>query len=286
MGQQAAEQDIPQQGIPPLALRHLIRQGSFKKGTAGQANGCLQANLVVLPLDWARDFARFCLRNPTPCPVVGLSEPGSGRMPVLGQDLDIRTDVPKYNLYQDGKFVSELETLEECWGDDFVAFALGCSYTFEQALMDAGLSLRHIDQGLIVPMFRTNIKAVSAGRFSGNFVVSMRSFDPESVKRAAEITRAYPYSHGEPVHIGDPAEIGVSDINKPDFGDVIALEAGEIPAFWACGVTPQIVLEAARPPICIAHKPGHMLVSDVRDGEEAMAAWQTTNRQLIELGGS
>lgn len=270
--------------LSPLALRHEIRAGRFSEGTAGQAYGYVQANLVVLPLEWARDFARFCLKNPVPCPIIGVSDPGNPAIPELGADLDIRTDIPRYCLYENGAFAQELTDLTAHWQDDFVAFAIGCSYTFERALIADGIHLRHIDEEKVVPMFRTNIRTMPAGPFSGNMVVSMRPLQPDQVSRTVEITEAFPYAHGGPVHLGRPEEIGIADASVPDYGESVSLKDGEVTGFWACGVTPQAIIENARPPICIAHKPGHMLVTDLEDGPAAMRAWDAARRKLQQTG--
>ena len=261
-----------------------IRRGDHTGGTAGLALGYLQANLVVLPEEWAIDFARFCLANPRPCPVVGVSNPGDPSIPALGDGLDIRFDVPQFNVYEDGQFTSRRQTLEKDWRDDFVAFALGCSYTFERALMAEGIALRHIDEGRVVPMYRTSLATVPAGPFSGGTVVSMRPLTPENAERAAEITARFPYAHGAPVHTGDPEQIGITDLSTPDWGDDVLPRDGEVPVFWACGVTPQLVVENAKPPVCITHRPGHMLITDVTSDHEAEKAREVAMEQLYKLG--
>ena len=265
-------------------VRLRVRRNLHRTGTAGLANGYLQANLVVLPLAWARDFARYCIANPAPCPVVGVSDPGDPTLGELGADLDIRTDVPQYNLYRNGVFATHLDTLKGVWSEDLVAFALGCSYTFERALMESGLRLRHIDEGKVVPMFRTDKATVEAGPFAGGMVVSMRPMTPEQAAKASDISAEFPHAHGRPVHIGDPAALGIRDIGKPDWGHAVAVRDGEVPVFWACGVTPQVAIETAGPPVCYTHRPGHMLITDLKSGEEAMNAWKAAQDKLHNLG--
>lgn len=264
--------------------RRMIRSGEYSGGTAELCHGRLQGNLVILESDWAADFARFCLANPEPCPVVGLSEPGDPRIPILGSDLDIRTDIPRYMIYRDGVLVAETGSLEALWTTESVAFILGCSYTFELAMLEAGLPVRHIEEGKTVPMFKSSIETTKSDRFSGPTVVSMRPMLPEQAEKAAQLTQGFAHAHGAPVHIGDGAQIGINDLSKPDWGDAVTMKTGEIPVFWCCGVTPQAAIERARPPLCIAHKPGHMLISDLHSGEEAMSAYQATQEQLERLG--
>lgn len=229
------------------------------------AHGFVQANLVILPKPWAEDFLQFCLANPKPCPLVAVGRPGDPALPTLGPGIDIRTDVPKYCILRDGQPIGESHDITDLWGDDFVSFLIGCSFSFEGALIDAGLEVRHIALDRNVPMFRTNIPCEPAGRFSGNLVVSMRPFQALDAIRAVEVTSRMPQVHGSPVHIGDPSRIGIADVMRPDYGDSVPVEADELPVFWACGVTPQLAIAHARPPIAITHSPGCMLVTDIRD---------------------
>jgi len=245
-------------------VRHAVRRGDWDTHTSGLAAHHVQANLVILPADLAEDFQRYCERNPIACPLLAVSLPGDGRLPTLGADLDVRSDVPRYHLWRDGECVAELTDLRDVWRDDLVTFALGCSFTFEHALLAAGIPLRHVQQGRNVAMYRTNRPTVPAGPFHGPLVVSMRPLTPADALRAQQITAALPQAHGAPVHQGDPALIGITDLARPDYGDAIDIEPGEIPVFWACGVTPQAAIAAAKPPFCITHAPGHMLVTDLR----------------------
>lgn len=270
--------------MPAATVRQRIRTSLHRSGTAGLANGYLQANLVVLPLDWARDFARYCIANPAPCPVVGVSDIGDPKFGELGRDLDIRTDVPQYNLYRKGRFAKHLEDLNRVWSGDLVAFALGCSYTFERALMENGLRLRHIDEGKVVPMFRTATATNPAGAFAGGMVVSMRPMTRDDAARAAEICARFPHAHGRPVHVGDPSVIGIADVRKPDWGQAVTIRDDEVPVFWACGVTPQVAIEVAGPPVCYTHRPGHMLITDLKSGEQAMNAWKAAQDKLHNIG--
>lgn len=253
----------------PQNLRAAFRSGQYRSHTAGLGQGMLQANLAILPQDHALDFMRFCHRNPKPCPLTGVSDTGNPMMFTLGRDIDIRTDVPAYNIYRDGRLDSEATDISDLWNEDMVAFALGCSFTFEHAVRKAGIPLWHIDHDKTVPMFRSNIETVPAGPFGGAMVVSMRSIPEQRLREVAEISRRFPLAHGAPVHAGDPAEIGIADISRPDWGDAAPVGPGEVPVFWACGVTPQVAIEAARLPLCITHKPGHMLITDIPEDAES-----------------
>ena len=250
------------------AFREKVRRGEHARHTAGQAPGMVQGNVAILPADLAADFLRFCLRNPKPCPLIGMSEPGDPRLSELG-DIDIRTDVPAYRVYEHGELVAEPTDLSDWWREDLVAFVLGCSLSFDEALQDAGLRLRHVELDREVPMYRTSIATAPAGPFHGPMVVSMRPFTPKDAIRAIEVTSRHPRMHGAPVHFGDPGAIGIADPARPDYGEPTIVEPGEVPVFWACGVTPQAVVAASRPALCITHKPGHMLVTDRRIGELA-----------------
>jgi uncharacterized protein YcsI (UPF0317 family) len=254
---------------PALAARHAIRQKRHSGPTAGLAPGFVQGNLAVLPAALAADFMRFCHLNPKPCPVIGVSDPGSGRIAALGADLDIRTDISEFCLWRDGEFAGMTSDLAGVWRDDLVAFVIGCSFSFEEALVEAGIPLRHIERGCNVAMYRTNMATAPAGPFGGPMIVSMRPMTPANAIRAVQITSRFPSVHGAPVHFGDPAQIGIADIAKPDFGDFVGIEPGEVPVFWACGVTPQSAIRAARPALSITHKPGSMLVTDLRNAQLA-----------------
>lgn len=243
--------------------RHRIRSGGFTGPTAGMAPGNVQANLVILPKALAHDFLRFAQANPKPCPVLAVSEAGDPRFPTLGADLDMRTDLPQYRVWRDGVMVEEPTDISHVWRDDLVGFAIGCSFSFEEALVENGIDVRHITCGSNVPMYRTNIACVPAGPFHGPLVVSMRPFKPTDAIRAIQITSRFPSVHGAPVHIGMPGGIGIADINKPDYGDAVPIGADELPVFWACGVTPQAVIAAVKPEFCITHAPGCMLITDL-----------------------
>jgi uncharacterized protein YcsI (UPF0317 family) len=246
----------------PLAARRAMREKRWTRPTAGIAPGRVQANLVILPRAEAFDFLLFCQRNPKPCPLLAAGEPGAVDLPGWAEDLDIRTDLSGYRVFEHGACVAETDDITEWWRDDLVIFALGCSFSFEQALMDAELPVRHVELDRNVAMYRTNIDCTPAGRFHGKMVVSMRPYSPADAIRAVQVTTRFPAVHGAPVHLGEPEQIGIRDLAQADFGDDPVIHAGEIPVFWACGVTPQVVLEAAMPPFCITHKPGHMLVTD------------------------
>lgn len=249
-------------------VRAAIRSGSYAGHTAGLAAGKLQCNLAILPERYALDFLRFCQRNPKPCPMVGVSDTGNPALPTLGHDIDIRTDVAKYRVFRDGALSDEVTDISDEWADDLVTVALGCSFTFENALLRAGIPVRHIETGLNVPMFRSNIDLVQAGRFHGQMVVTMRPIPEHQVTQAREISRRFPQAHGAPIAVGDPAQIGIADLMQPDWGDAVEIRAGEVPVYWACGVTPQNVLLDAGLPLCITHSPGHMLIADVAEDAE------------------
>src|SRR6516165_7925810 len=234
------------------AARQAIRRNSHTGPTSGLAPGFVQANLAILPHALAEDFLRFCQLNPKPCPLIGVGERGKWQLPSLGEDLDIPTDLPRW------------------WRDDLVTFAIGCSFSFEQALLDGGIELRHMTCDCTVPMYRTTIETVAAGPFRGRLVVSMRPMKPAAAIRAVQITTRFPSVHGAPVHLGKPEMIGIKDIAKPDWGDAVPVHDDEIPVFWACGVTPQSVIMAVKPDFCITHYPGAMLVTDRRNTEFAI----------------
>jgi uncharacterized protein YcsI (UPF0317 family) len=244
-------------------LRKRIRAGNFEGATTGHAPGYVQANVIILPAEFAGDFLRYCQANPKPCPLLAVSEPGDPSLPALGDDIDIRRDVPRYRIFRGGSLAEERADVADLWQDDLVSFAIGCSFSFEEALMADGLRVRHIEEGRNVAMYRTAIDTVPAGRFSGKMVVSMRPFLPADVIRAIQICSRFPAVHGAPVHIAQPDAIGISDLARPDYGDAPTISDGELPVFWACGVTPQVALEAARPPLAITHSPGCMLVTDI-----------------------
>ncbi|WP_193940558.1 putative hydro-lyase [Parahaliea mediterranea] len=258
------------QQLSPAELRQRIRQGQHRGNTSGYAQGFVQCNLAILPADWAADFLRFCQLNPRPCPLVGMStRPGDVALPPLG-NIDIRTDVPSYRVFRHGEFVEEVHDISALWRDDLVVFALGCSFSFEEALLADGLDVRNVSMGVNVPMYRTNIACQPAGAFAGNMVVSMRPFKAADAIRAVQICTRFPSVHGAPVHLGDPALIGIGDLAQPDYGDAVTVAEDELPVFWACGVTPQVALEAAKPPFAITHSPGCMLVTDLRNSRLAV----------------
>ncbi|PRC43396.1 putative hydro-lyase [Mycobacterium sp. ITM-2017-0098] len=238
-----------------------IGAGAHTGPTSGLAPGYAQANLVVLPQDHAMDFLRFCVRNPVPCPLLEVTDTGSPHPAGLA-DADLRTDIPRYRVFRDGVCVDEPRDISQYWRDDLVAFLLGCSFTFEWALAAAGLPLAHQDQGVNVPMYVTDRACVPAGAFGGPLVVSMRPFRRPDIARVIEVTSRFPAMHGPPVHIGDPAALGITDLRAPDFGDPVRLGADDVPVFWACGVTPQVVAQQARATLAMFHAPGHMFITD------------------------
>ncbi len=262
--------DLAWDTTDPREVRRQIRTGQYRGHTGALAKGFVQANLAIMSLDYAEDFLRFCQRNPKPCPLLAMSEPGDPRLPELAEDLDIRTDLPSYRVFRDGEFDGDVVSIEDLWRDDFVVFALGCSFSFEEPLVDAGLRVRHWEDGSVCPMFLTDIDCAPAGRFHSKLVVSMRPFTPAGAIKAVQITSRYPRVHGAPVHLGMPELIGIEDIGRAWQGDDPVLAPDEMPVFWACGVTPQVAVRSARPPLAITHTPAHMLVTDVRNASLAV----------------
>lgn len=247
----------------PAALRRAIRARHFTGPTTGQAGGHLQGNLVMLPGGLAGDFLRYCVLNPKPCPLLGVSDPGARRIPGLGADLDIATDVPFYRVFRGAERLDRVADLTPYWRDDLVGFVIGCSFSFEETLARAGIPVRHQAAGRNVPMYVTTLPTRPAGPFAGPLVVSMRAFSPADAIRAIVLSDRQPLAHGAPVHFGDPAAIGIADLARPDFGDPPVLAPGDVPVFWACGVTPQVAIRSAAPDLAITHEPGHMLVTDL-----------------------
>ena len=258
------------QQLTPKEIRHLIRKGTWDKPTAGVAMGYAQANLVILPQKYAFDFLLFCQRNSKPCPLLEVLEPGEFLTKFLSLDADIRTDVPRYHIYQKGKLLKTVKKITSFWKSDFVSFLLGCSFSFEEAMLRASIPVRHIEENKNVPMFISSIPCKPAGVFHGPLVVTMRPIPSDKVTQAVQITSRYASVHGAPIHIGDPSTIGIKDLRKPDFGDPVTIKRKEIPVFWACGVTPQAVVMKTRPDLCITHAPGHMFISDLLNEELAI----------------
>lgn len=251
--------------MKPQEVKKLIRQGSITGQTSGMCNGYAQANLCVLPKEYAFDFLLFCMRNPKPCPVLEVGDVGSRSFRFMANEGDVCKDFPKYRIWKNGELAKEVTDISEYWQDDFVYFLIGCSFSFEAELLEAGLPVRHIEEHKNVPMFNTNIKLTPAGVFHGNMVVSMRPIPDDLVVKAVNVTAAMPRVHGAPIQIGNPAAIGIADINRPDYGDSVTINDNETPVFWACGVTPQNVVMATKPPIAITHAPGHMFITDVKN---------------------
>jgi uncharacterized protein YcsI (UPF0317 family) len=238
------------------------RAGELTGPTCGLAPSYLQANLVIVPQDLAFDFLRFCQRNPRPCPLLSSSAPGVWDPGEIAPGADIRRDLPRYRVYRRGRLVEEPPDIVHWWRDDLVTFLLGCSLSFEAALQRAGIPVRHLEEDRNVPMYRTTLPCAPSGVFTGSLVVSMRPMTPAQASDAAAITSRYPHAHGAPVHCGDPDAIGISDLSQPDFGDAVTIRTGEVPVFWACGVTPQAVLMETKPEFAITHSPGCMFVTD------------------------
>ena len=250
----------------PAQVRAVIRRGEIDFPTAGMCAGYAQANLVILPPEYAADFEEYTRLNPFPCPVLEIVK-GSPITHAMGEGASLVTDIPRYRVYENGVFTKELTDASAYWKEGYVGFLIGCSFSFEEALLAAGIPVRHIEQGCNVPMFKTSIATKKAGPFEGPMVCSMRPMTPEQARRAYEITAAMPNVHGAPVQIGHPEAIGVADVMKPDYGDPVEIREGEIPVFWPCGVTPQAAVENAKPPIVITHAPGHMFITDIRNAD-------------------
>ena len=254
----------------PAEVRHMIETGEWRGVTAGVAPGFVQANLAILPKEQAFDFLLFCQRNPKPCPVLEVIEPGQVEPKKMAPGADIRTNIPKYRVYKNGEAAGDENDVRSVWRDDLVSFLLGCSFSFENAMLNAGIPLRHIERQHNVSMFRTNIETTPAGAFSGPMVVSMRPVHHSQVVRAVQVTSRFPATHGAPVHLGDPEVIGIEDITKPDYGDPTEIREDEVPIFWACGVTPQSVAAKSKSPFMITHSPGYMFITDWRDEDMAV----------------
>lgn len=253
--------------VHPKVMREKIRTGEWQGLTAGCSDGYVQANLVVLPKVLAYDFLLFCHRNPKPCPLLEVTDPGDPEPLTAAPNADLRTDLPRYRVYREGKLDREVTDLLEVWREDLVGFLLGCSFTFDVGLQRAGVPVRHLEEGKNVSMYITNRSCRPAGAFAGPLVVSMRPIPAPLIPRAVEVTARFPLAHGAPVHVGEPEAIGIADLDQPHFGDPVSIRSGEIPVFWACGVTPQAVAVHAKPELMITHAPGHMFITDLPEHE-------------------
>jgi len=251
--------------LSPREVRQAVREGRWAGPTAGMAPGFVQANLVILPLDWAFDFLLFCQRNPRPCPLLEVTEPGDWEPRGLAEGADLRSDLPRYRVYREGVLTEEPSDIRTLWREDLVSFLIGCSFTFEGALLEAGLPVRHIEMGVNVPMYVTSVACRPAGRLKGPMVMTMRPIPAPMVARAVTTTSLFPAVHGAPLHIGEPGAIGIKDLSRPDHGDAVEIREGEVPVFWGCGVTPQAAMVASKPPFAVTHAPGHMFVSDKKN---------------------
>ena len=257
--------DVKEMPVEPVLVRGIIRNGNWPKPTPGLTPGSAQVNLAILPKELAFDFLLFCQRNPKPCPLLEVLEPGQWEPKHTAPGADLRTDIPSYRIYRNGKLENEIDNLMDYWQDDFVSFLLGCSFTFETAMLSAGINVRHIEEGKNVPMYRTNIETAPAGIFHGPLVVTMRPIPYDLVSRAVQVTSRYPAVHGSPIQVGDPESIGIYDLSTPDWGDQVTINDGEVPVFWACGVTPQAVALESKPSLMVTHSPGCMFITDVKD---------------------
>ena len=251
--------------MKPLEVRKLISEGKITGQTSGMCLGYAQANLVIVPKNIAYDFLLFTQRNPKSCPLLEVGDVGDKFLKYLGKDINIAKDIPKYRIYKKGELIGEYTDIEKFWREDFVSFLIGCSFSFESELLEADIPVRHIEKGCNVPMFKTNINCNEAGIFKGKMVVSMRPIPKDKVVKSVLVSGSMPKVHGAPIHIGNPKDIGIKDINKPDFGDKVIIKEGEVPVFWPCGVTPQSVIMNVKPEIVITHSPGHMLITDIKN---------------------
>ena len=250
--------------VSPAELRKLIRRNEWTQPTTGACPGAIQANLVMLPETAAFDFLLFCVRNPKPCPILDVLEPGTFE-PAIAPGADLRTDLPRYRIFADGNLQDEVEGVKDRFQENMVSFLLGCSFSFENAMLATNLPVRNLEEGKNVSMYITDINCRAAGRFRSKMVVSMRPLTPAQAVRAVQVTTRFHLTHGAPVHMGSPEKIGISDLSKPDFGDAVTIRPDEIPVFWACGVTSQLAATSAPLPLVITHAPGHMFVSDLKD---------------------
>lgn len=251
--------------MKPLEVRKLISEGKITGQTSGMCLGYAQANLVIVPKDIAYDFLLFTQRNPKSCPLLEVGDVGNKFLKYLGKDINIAKDIPKYRIYKKGELIGEYTDIEKFWREDFVSFLIGCSFSFESELLEDDIPVRHIEEGCNVPMFKTNIDCNEAGIFKGKMVVSMRPIPKDKIVKSVLVSGSMPKVHGAPIHIGNPKDIGIKDINKPDFGDKVTIKEGEVPVFWPCGVTPQSVIMNVKPEIVITHSPGHMLITDIKN---------------------
>jgi uncharacterized protein YcsI (UPF0317 family) len=248
-------------------MRSAARRGEWRGTTGGHCPAYQQANLVILPQEAAMEFAAFCTRNPIPCPLIEITPPGDPEPARSAPGADLRTDLPGYRVYRRGELTEQRDDIRGLWRDDLAAFLLGCSFTVEHALIEAGVPVRNVERGAVVPMFISSLACVPAGRFHGPMVVSMRPIPAAQIALVCDLSARYPHAHGAPVHAGDPKAIGVADLGRPDYGDPVSIEAHEIPVFWGCGVTPQAVAVKARVELMITHEPGQMFVTDLpREG--------------------
>jgi uncharacterized protein YcsI (UPF0317 family) len=251
------------QDLGPAALRAVFRTGRYDGPTTGFAPGKLQCNLVILPEASARSFVTYCERNPAPCPLVSVGETGNPNLEPLGQDIDVRTDLPAYHLHRQDGTRHRLLEITQLWQADTVAILLGCSLSFEKALVRAGIRLRHLERGGDIAAFRTNRETQAAGSFGGPLVVSMRAIAAKDVDRARAITSQFPHAHGAPLDVADPSDLGIDDVEQPDWGEPQDVQPNEVPMFWACGVTSHLALLNAQLPLAITHAPGSMLITDL-----------------------
>ena len=251
--------------MKPLEVRKLISEGKITGQTSGMCLGYAQANLVIVPKDIAYDFLLFTQRNPKSCPLLEVGDVGDKFLKYLGKDINIAKDIPKSRIYKKGELIGEYTDIEKFWREDFVSFLIGCSFSFESELLEVDIPVRHIEEGCNVPMFKTNINCNEAGIFKGKMVVSMRPIPKDKIVKSVLVSGSMPKVHGAPIHIGNPEDIGIKDINKPDFGDKVTIKEGEVPVFWPCGVTPQSVIMNVKPEIVITHSPGHMLITDIKN---------------------
>lgn len=251
--------------LSPSDIRAKIRRGEITGETSRYAPGFVQLNLAIIPAEFGDEFFRFCQMNSRPCPVLEMLPAGEFSPKTLGDDIDVRHDFPRYIVWKDGEPVDEVTDISDIWRDDLACFLIGCSFSFEGELLRCDVPVRHIDLGRTVPMYNTNIPLHTTEHFGGNYVVSMRPMTPAQAIRAVQVTTPMSKVHGAPIHLANPEAIGITAIENPDYGDKPEIYDGEIPVFWPCGVTPQQAIRYAHLPFAITHKPGHMLISDLKN---------------------
>jgi uncharacterized protein YcsI (UPF0317 family) len=249
-----------------IEIRESIRSGKWEGMTVGRAGRYVQTGLVVLPKSSAYDFLVFCQRNPKPCPLLEVTDPGCPTLTKLAPGADIRYEIGSYDIWREGKLDEQVPDIKQYWKKDSVGFMLGSSLTFSQALKEA-----ECESSTGITLYNTNITCVPSGSFKGHMVVTMQTLPPEKVARAVQVTGRFQATHGAPIHIGDPEAIGITDLSKTT-GNTSApsIPKGHVPLFWACSVTPQIIAQETKIDFMITHSSGHGFVTDLMDYDIAV----------------